>query len=276
MRHVRPLLPPWSDHMPLNLCNLSLPVRLLFSGYLLTVAIGYGLTLAQILFTHSIMTDGKFEPSLCKHYGNPSGSILESELNGSMRDKASSDMRIKIIQWAREGGEEHADDAEIQPLLEQYCLGCPDAHGGMANFAVFDDIGLCTRSDEGTALSSLIQRFRTHIFDVAFVFVFVGLIFALSTGVPCELKCALILMPYGFFLLDIASWWLTQFDVRYAFIGFVGGSGLALTFVFMWAISMYEMWVLPRRLPDFDRRHALTRCCEWHRFSFWGKTRSRC
>ena len=74
--------------MPLNLSNLSLPIKLLFSGYLLIVAIGYGLMLVQILFTHG-MTDGKFGLSLediaYSYYGNRSASVLESKLNGSMR-----------------------------------------------------------------------------------------------------------------------------------------------------------------------------------------------
>lgn len=265
--------------MPLNLCNLSLPIKLLFSGYLLVVAIGYGLTLVQILFAHG-MTDGKFGLSLkdiaYSYYGNRPASILESKLNGSMKDKAPAEVRMKIIQWAHGGSEKHAYDAEIKPLFEKYCLGCHDAYGGLANFTAFDDIKLCMRSDENTTFSSPAQVSLTHVFGGALVFMFIGLIFALATGVPCEFKCFLILMPYGFFLLDLASWWLTKFDARFVLLVLFGGSGLALAFMSMWAVSMYEMWVLPRRLADFDRRHALTRCCEWHRFSLWGKTRSRC
>lgn len=233
--------------MPLNLSNLSLPIKLLFSGYLLVVAIGYGLMLVQILFTHGMM-DGKFglsfEDIAYSYYGNRSASVLESKLNSSMRDKAPADARSKIIQWVRKGGEQPAYDAEIKPLFEEYCLGSHDAHGGLANFTAFDDIKLRTRSDEGATSSPLTQVFHAHMFGVVLVFMFVGLIFALSTGVPCELKCAPILMVYSFFLLDLASWWLMKFDVRFALLMLLGGSGLTLAFMFMWAVSMYEMWIL--------------------------------
>jgi hypothetical protein len=60
-------------------------------------------------------------------------------------------------------------------------------------------------------------------------------------------------------LLDIASWWLTKLNPHFALLVVLGGAGLAMAFVFMWIVSMYEMWLLPRRLPHGDRRDALRR-----------------
>ncbi|WP_306304401.1 hypothetical protein [Methylogaea oryzae] len=74
--------------MPYNLSNFSMPVKLLFTGYLLAVAMGYGMALVQILFTHG-MADGKaglsLEDIVYSYYGNRSGSVLESKMNGSMK-----------------------------------------------------------------------------------------------------------------------------------------------------------------------------------------------
>ena len=68
------------------------PIKVLFTGYLCTVGIGYLFALIQILFTHG-MADGKFGLSVddivYSYYGNRSGTVLEQKLNGSMKDNAS-------------------------------------------------------------------------------------------------------------------------------------------------------------------------------------------
>jgi hypothetical protein len=70
-----------------NLANLGISVKMLFSGYLTVVGVGYVMALIQILFTHG-MADSKFGLSIndivYSYYGNRSGSLLEGKLNGSM------------------------------------------------------------------------------------------------------------------------------------------------------------------------------------------------
>lgn len=249
--------------MPLNLSNLGTPVKLLFSGYLIVVAIGYALAMVQILFTHG-MADGKFglstEDIVYSYYGNRSGSVLESKLNGSMKGNAPDAARFKIIQWVRDGAEEKAYAGEIKPLFEAHCTSCHNAESGLPNFNDFENIKTRAQSDEGATFSSLARVSHIHMFGIAFIFMFVGMIFALASGVPCKLKCAAILMPYVFLLLDITSWWLTKLNAHFALLVVMGGGGLAMAFVFMWVVSMYEMWILPRQLPYIDQRDALRRC----------------
>lgn len=263
--------------MPLNLSNLSLPIKFLFSGYLLVVAIGYGLTVAQILL-HRGVADGKFGLSLndiaYRHYGSRPASVLESKVNGSMGNESPADARSKIIHCVRKGSEQSTHDAQIKQRFEEYYQDGHELQNGLANSPQFGDIQGRTRSDEGVTSSSLIQVFHTRVLGGALVFMFVGLIFALSTGVPCELKCMPISMVYGSFLLELASWWLTKFDVRFALLRSIGDGCLTLAFVFMSTVSMYEMWILPRRLPNFDRRQALTRCCVGHRSSLGDESKA--
>jgi hypothetical protein len=51
----------------ITLSELDIPVKILFTGYLTTVAIGYLFALIQILFTHG-MADGKFGLSMEVEY----------------------------------------------------------------------------------------------------------------------------------------------------------------------------------------------------------------
>ncbi|BBL75130.1 elongation factor-1 alpha [Methylomagnum ishizawai] len=249
--------------MPLNLSNLGFSIKMLFSGYLIVIAIGYGVAVMQVLFTHG-MADGKFglsiEDIVYSYYGNRSGSVLESKLNGSMKNNAPDSERFKIIQWVRDGGDAKTYEKDIKPIIELRCIMCHNSEAaGLPDFTQFEHIHQRAQSDQGATFASLARVSHIHLFGIAFIFMFVGLIFALASGVPCKLKGAAIVMPYVFLLLDITSWWLTKLNPNFALLVILGGGGMAMAFVFMWVVSMYEMWILPGKLPFPDRRSALTR-----------------
>lgn len=248
----------------LNLCNLSVSVKMLFTGYLLVVAIGYGMAMIQVLFTHG-MADGKpglsVEDIVYSYYGNRSGSLMESKLAGSMKDKAPEQERFKIVQWLRDGAGEAAYDAEIKPIVETRCTLCHNADAGsLPDFTKFENVKKRAEANQGASFPSLARVSHIHLFGIAFIFMFVGLIFALTAGVRPRMKTAAITMPYIFLLTDITSWWLTKLNPNFALLVIVGGGGMAMAFVFMLVVSLYEMWVLPRQLGGApDRRHALLR-----------------
>jgi len=64
----------------INLLSLSIPVKALFTGYILAVGIGLMMAGAQVMLTHG-MADGKLGVSIddivYSYYGNRSGSKLE-------------------------------------------------------------------------------------------------------------------------------------------------------------------------------------------------------
>ena len=109
-----------SKYTPLK--DHDTPIKVLFTGYLITVGIGYLFALIQILLTHG-MADGKFGLSVddivYSYYGNRSGTVLEQKLNGSMKDNAPEDERFKIIQWDRDGAdEEDFKDDGIDQIIQ--------------------------------------------------------------------------------------------------------------------------------------------------------------
>ncbi len=89
-----------------GLPSLSLPIRTLFTGYILVVGIGLLMAGAQVLLTHG-MADGKFGISIndivYSYYGDRSNSKLETKLNGSMQDKAPAAVKREMIMWAQLG-----------------------------------------------------------------------------------------------------------------------------------------------------------------------------
>ncbi|MCQ8128918.1 elongation factor-1 alpha [Methylomonas rivi] len=246
-----------------NLISFGTSIKLLFTGYLTTIAAGYIMALIQILFTHG-MADGQFGLSLndvvYSYYGDRSGSVLESKLNGSMKFNAPDDDRFKIIQWVRDGASQTVYDADIKPIVEKNCLMCHNAGAGsIPDFAQFENLKKVAESSEGATFQSLTRLSHIHLFGISFIFMFVGLIFSFSTGVPCCYKYPAIVMPYLFLLIDIASWWLTKLNPHFAWLVIIAGFGLGISFAFMWSVSMYQMWILGGVRKQTDRRNAILR-----------------
>ncbi len=239
-----------------NLCSQGTSRKALFSGYLTVVAVGYLMAVGQILYTHG-MADGKFGLSIddivYSYYGKRSGSVLESKLNGSMKFNAPEEERRQIINWIRKGADKERFQKEIRPIINKRCVRChsPASALPIPDFTKDEELFQRAQTDTGASISSLVRVSHIHLFGIAFIFMFVGLIFSLAAGVPKPLKVFAIIMPYVFLLVDIASWYLTKINPNFAWLTIIAGGAMAIAFAFMWCVSMYEMWIMPRLHPDY-------------------------
>ncbi len=241
--------------MPYELKNLPFSAKVLFSSYLIIIAIGYFVALLQILFTHG-MADSKFglsiEDIVYSYYGNRSGSKLETMLNGPMQPYASPQERFQIIQWVRDGAPQAEYEKTIKPIIENRCVMCHGPNSSQPDFTRFEEVQKRAQTDTGATVQSLVRVTHVHLFGIAFIFMFVGIIFCFATSAPESLKALAVAMPFIFQLTDIASWWLTKLSPHFAWLVIAGGAGMATAFVFMWIVSMYEMWILPFKHRPLD------------------------
>jgi len=231
-----------------NLKELDLPVKVLFTGYLSTVAVGYLFALIQILFTHG-MADGKpglsIDDIVYSYYGNRSGTLLETKLNGSMKDNATEQERFTIMQWVRDDADQDEyEETGVKKIIETKCVMCHnESASGIPDFTKFESLQEVTEEDEGATFSSLTRVSHIHLFGISFIFMFVGLIFSFSETPTTRYKCIAIGMPYAFLLIDILSWWLTKISPMFAWLVIFAGMGMGVSFISMWVISLFEMWI---------------------------------
>lgn len=224
------------------------PIKVLFTGYLCTVGIGYLFALVQILFTHG-MADGKFGLSVddivYSYYGNRSGTVLEIKLNGSMKDNAPEQERFNIIEWVRSGADiDDYKDNGIDKIIENRCSTCHnESTGGLPNFKDFAQLKALTEQDKGETFASLTRVSHIHLFGISFIFMFVGIIFSFAETTSTKYKCIAIGMPYFFLVADILSWWLTKIHPMFAWLVIFAGMGMGVSFAFMWVTSILEMWL---------------------------------
>jgi hypothetical protein len=237
-----------------TLRHLDTPLKVLFTGYLTSVAVGYLFALIQILFTHG-MADGKFGLSIddivYSYYGNRSGALLETKLNGSMKENASEKERFAIIQWVRDGADQDDFiDSGIDKIIQERCVMCHNKSAAIPNFNDFKVLKELTKEDEGATFGSLTRVSHIHLFGIGFIFMFVGLIFNFTETSTIKYKCLAIGMPYVFLLVDILSWWLTKLNPLFAWLVVIAGIGMAISFLFMWLVSITEMWWFKRAFID--------------------------
>jgi hypothetical protein len=233
----------------LNLPNLPLPLKALFSGYLLVIGIGLCMAGLQIMLTHG-MADGKLGLSIddivYSYYGDRSGSKLASKLNGSMIDKAPLAVRQDIIKWAIDGAPEAEWEPHYKAVFAQHCIMCHSQIPGIPNFTQYEDVKKVAETNKGASVSGLTRVSHIHLFGISFIFFIMGFIFSFAVNIPKKLKLFAIGFPFAFLILDVMSWWLTKLSPGFAWLTIIGGIGYSLASAYMWFVSMYQMLILSR------------------------------
>jgi len=239
-----------------TLHTLNLPLKALFTGYLLAIGLGLLAAGMQIMLTHG-MADGKFGLSvddiIYSYHGNhdgPNASKLESKLFGSMKDNAPPEVRMALLKWADAGAPANEWESNIKPKVEEYCGPCHANTPGLANItdkAVMDQM---TKRDEGQTFTTLTRVSHIHLFGISFIFFMVGWIFSYATGFNIWLKSFLIITPFAFLIVDVASWWLTKLNPNFAWIVIIGGFGYSLAATVMIFSSLYQMWLMKDPRPN--------------------------
>lgn len=234
----------------LILPTMSLPLRVLFTGYLVVASVGLLTAGAQIMLTHG-MADGEFGLSVndivYSYYGNRENSKLEVKLNSSMKDKANTQERTEIIKWVRSGSPEATWVTDIQPIVNKNCVMCHGGVPGLPNFTTYEGIKPEAAIDHGASVKDLTRVSHIHLFGISFIFFFICLIFSFTVGIPQLLKAVAIGMPFAFLIIDIFSWWMTKWYPSFAYATIIGGFSYNLAAAFMILTSLWQMWILPRR-----------------------------
>jgi hypothetical protein len=233
----------------LNLPNMPAPIKALFAGYLLVIGVGLLMAGLQIMLTHG-MADGKVGLSksdiVYSYYGDRTHSLLENKLNGSMKANAPDAVRADIIKWVHKGAPKDDWDAHFKDVFAQHCVVCHSVVPNIPNFNNFEEVQKVAATSEGASFTSLTRVSHIHLFGISFIFFFIGFIFSFAVGVPKKLKIIAIAFPFGFLIIDILSWWLTKLSPSFAWFTVIGGIGYSIASTFMWATSMYQMFILSR------------------------------
>lgn len=229
-----------------TLRTLTIPMRALFTCFLLTIGIGYIMALFYLFFVdivpHQKMGMNVVEGISMKYGGEQGRTRLESALRGGMSDRLVPVDKQEIIQWIRSGA--NASDYEkVKLLFEKNCVACHSAKSGLQvlPLTTFEEVRKVTQVDTGESLSQLARVSHIHLFGIGIIFLLTGAIFALS-GISEKLRLMIIILPYITIWADIGSWWITKYQPVFAYVVLIGGGFMGLALALQILISLWEMW----------------------------------
>ncbi|MCK5166261.1 MAG: hypothetical protein KAQ66_03050 [Rhodospirillaceae bacterium] len=223
-------------------------MRVLFTGALLVLGIGYMFAMVQTYISHA-SRDGSpglsVQDLIIAYSGSKEDSRLESALKGPMIDMVDPDDAARITLWIYNGASRDEYDETIQPILESDCTGCHDeSNPHLPNLTKFDVIQDLVAADTGVSIYTLVRVSHIHLFGITFIFFIMGFIFTHALIKPVWLKCLVVGIPFLAIILDIGSWYLTKIYPGFAWVVYIGGIFMAISFAFMWFTSMYQMWFM--------------------------------
>jgi len=230
---------------------LPLALRTLYTATLLVLGTGYLFAMIYIFESHA-GRDGNpmlsVNDLVIAYSGSKSDTRLESALKGPMKDMLPPEEQHEIIAWVRRGASKDDFDATAGKIIAARCETC---HGGsnphIPNLKGFENVSKVAQLDHGMDIFTLVRVSHIHLFGVSFIFFFVGWIFTYATGFSPLTKAILIFTPFGFLMVDVASWWLTKLNPNFAWLVIIGGFGYSLASTVMIFTSLYQMWIMPLR-----------------------------
>ena len=239
--------------------ELPVSMRVLFSGTLLAIGMGYMFALIYV-YASDAGRDGNpaltVEDIIISYSGSSEGTVLEAALQGPMSSMLPAPDKGEIIRWIRSGAEKEGFETRIQPIIEENCLDCHDgSNPHLTNLDGFDNVQLVVAQDTGTDLYTLVRVSHIHLFGVTFIFLIMGFIFSHAFIRPIWIKSVVLFTPFLCIAADVSSWYFTKLYAPFAWVVLLAGGLMGLCFAIMWVISMYQMWFYTP--PDFIMRAEL-------------------
>ncbi len=227
----------------------TLPVsgKLLCTLFLICMGIGFVFSQLNVFLTYN-RVDGiaglSLQDVVLTYYGQPDILLVESKLNGTMREHLDNEYeRNSLINWAK-GGAEKEKSNEAKSIILKNCLLCHTT-GGDAAFAPFDKLStvsaIFTRINNGISVSRLITLSHIHMISIGVIFALSGMIF-LFTPINEKIKIILLIFPFSSLMMDVFSWWLTKLTPVFAIAVFIGGVFTVIGFFIQFVISLLTIW----------------------------------
>lgn len=228
--------------------ELPASVRVLYTAVLCVLGLGYLFALVYLFHTYS-GKDGNprslsYEDVVIAYSGTGKGSKIEAALRGSMSVMAPVEERAVILGWVQEGSDRTKFEPDIRPILDKRCLSCHDgSNPNLPNLNGYDNVMKVTERDTGAEVFTLVRVSHIHTFGLTFVFFLLGTIFSHAYVRPVWFKCVVMALPFVSLVLDIGSWYFTKLFQPFAWIVMIAGGIMGMSFAFMWAVSMWQLWI---------------------------------
>jgi len=228
---------------------LALPVssRVALTLFLCVAGLGYLLGLSNIFVSYS-GRDGKpglsMEDIRFVFSGSGGGTRLEKAVDGPMKVNFASDQDYKAVKaWLKAGATE-AGFNSVKGIFQSQCATChsADARTGGVVLESYSDFSPVLQKDTGMSVPRLISLSHLHVMGILFLVFLLCLVFSF-TAFSEPVKIVVMAFSLCSIVADIGSWWLAKFVASLAPLVIIGGACLALAFLALILLSLYDLWL---------------------------------
>lgn len=237
-----------------TLKRLNTSARVALSFFLLTIIIGTvsALIMLGLLLTHQ--ESGIAIPSVENikikyHYPQ-----LVAAMKTSMNQYVADDADIETVaKWIAGGKSEATYEAEVRPILRRDCTSCHNPGSTMTNampgmpLTTYQEVLPLTQA--GYSWVKMAKQAHVHLFGIGTFLALVTLIFAFTSFRPW-LRTGLISLCWVALLLDVLSWWLTKYELGFAYVIVGAGAAMSGSAIAMSALAMLDLWVVVPLITD--------------------------
>ena len=225
--------------------------RVLYTATLLILGMAYLFALINLYHTYAGGPGGNpmmmtYQDFVVAYSG--SGQGLAARIGAARTDveHAAAGRGRRPHHWVEGGADRAKYESEVRPLLEKRCMICHDgSNPHLRNLNGYDNLKKVAERDTGTDVFTLVRVSHIHLFGLTFVFFIMGLMYSHAYVRPVWFKCAIIALPYVAIAMDVSSWYFTKLFHPFAWVVIVSGGIMGACFAFMWAVTMYQMWLAP-------------------------------
>jgi len=249
-----------------SLHQLSVPEKLLHTGFIFLVCVGLLCAEAYLYVTHTGL-DGKSGVTLkdiqISYYGNRDSSKLQTVLptmftNAGIPKAQWPQLQKTIDDWVVGGQTKAGYDTQIKPLLAQHCLMChSDAMSKQLHnppLATYDDVKAVAKVDTGMSYNTMLMTGMVHLTMLGVIFWIAGWLF-LQTRVHNQIKAISVITPFAAMLLDFSGWFLTKQNPDFAWLVLIGGALSCPIAMLEMGVALFDMWI---GLPKFLMQRLVT------------------
>ena len=237
-----------------TLKKLNTSAKLALTFFLMTIIIGTvsALIMLGLLLTHQ---ESGFQipsvESIKIHYHYPE---LVSAMKTSMNQFVADDEDIKTIEkWIASGASEAEYTKSVAPILAVSCTSCHSPTstmtGAMPGLPLTNYKEVMTHTKAGYSWVKMSKQAHVHLFGIGTFLAIVSGIFAFTSFRPW-IRNTIITAGWVALILDVLCWWLTKYELSFAYVIVAAGAVMSNSAIGMSALSILDLWVRVPLITD--------------------------
>jgi len=233
--------------MAFTLKKLNTSAKLALSFFLLSIIIGTvsALIMLGLLLTHQ--EAGFAIPSVenikIKYHYPELVSAMKTSMNQYVADEADIEA---VSKWITSGKTEADYQKEIAPILNTACVSCHNPtstmSGAMPGLPLTTYKEVLAHSEAGYSWVKMAKQAHVHLFGIGTFLALVSLIFAFASFRPW-VRNTLITAGWVALILDVLCWWLTKYELGFAYVIVGAGATMSGSAIGMCGLAMLDLWI---------------------------------